>query len=214
MKRRVPQYVNEDNLQYFSSLLSSIEHFTFFGTLLGIVRDNSTIDGDDDIDFYVHSGDREALLEIIKAANFGKNIKIIENTTPYFLSVSRTVDDEDGIVDFYFYQSDDSSGYIWDKWNFSGHHRSNANAMKVPKSMIFPIEKLSYKEIFINMPNSASEVCEYLYGKNWRKPLVKKKHYITRIINNEPYIFNGNIMGRFTLLIFRVLNKVRLISMN
>ena len=214
MKRRVPQYVNEDNLQYFCSLLSSIEHFVFFGTLLGLVRDNSTIDGDDDIDFYVHARDREALLAAIKAANFGKSINIIEDTTPYFLSVSRTVDDEDGIVDFYFYRSDDSSDYIWDKWNFSGHYKSKANAMKVPKSMIFPIEQKSYKGKFVNMPNNASEVCEYLYGKNWRRPLVKKRQYITRMINNIPFIFNGNMIGRFTLFIFRVLSKVRLINMN
>ena len=46
----------EHGLTTFSEKLShnKIEHFIFFGTLLGIVRDGQPIDGDDDIDFYVN----------------------------------------------------------------------------------------------------------------------------------------------------------------
>ena len=42
------------NLKFFSKIISKIEHFVFFGTLLGLVRDGNLIEGDDDIDFYVN----------------------------------------------------------------------------------------------------------------------------------------------------------------
>ena len=37
----------------------------FFGTLLGIVRDNSLIDGDDDVDLYVNIKDKDKLIQIL-----------------------------------------------------------------------------------------------------------------------------------------------------
>ena len=51
------------SIETFSEALAEkkCEHFLFFGSLLGIVRENSPIKGDDDVDFYVnkwlvHSG--------------------------------------------------------------------------------------------------------------------------------------------------------------
>ena len=45
---------NENNLLFIIKILKDIEYFIFFGTLLGVVRDNSLIDGDDDVDLYVN----------------------------------------------------------------------------------------------------------------------------------------------------------------
>ena len=47
------------SLTFFSKLLhkEEIEHFIFFGTLLGLTRDGMPIKGDDDIDFYVNKKD-------------------------------------------------------------------------------------------------------------------------------------------------------------
>ena len=47
------------NLKFFSKIISKIEHFVFFGTLLGLVRDGNLIENDDDIDFYVNIKERE-----------------------------------------------------------------------------------------------------------------------------------------------------------
>ena len=46
---------NFSNLLFFTQLLDKIEHFVFFGTLLGLVRENNLIEGDDDIDLYVNN---------------------------------------------------------------------------------------------------------------------------------------------------------------
>ena len=40
------------NLKFFTSIIKNI-YFVFFGTLLGLTRDNNLIENDDDIDFYV-----------------------------------------------------------------------------------------------------------------------------------------------------------------
>ena len=42
------------NLLHISKLINEFEYFVFFGTLLGLVRENNIIQGDDDIDFYVN----------------------------------------------------------------------------------------------------------------------------------------------------------------
>jgi len=50
--------------------------FIFFGTLLGIVRENSCIEGDDDIDFVIHNGDvlswegREQIFDVFESNGF------------------------------------------------------------------------------------------------------------------------------------------------
>ena len=43
-------------LKKFSEELqkNKIEHFIFFGTLLGLIRDGGPIVGDDDVEFYVN----------------------------------------------------------------------------------------------------------------------------------------------------------------
>ena len=60
---------NESNLVFFSKLLINVEYFIFFGTLLGITRENRLIDGDDDIDFYVNFKDRDQLIQNLKQNN-------------------------------------------------------------------------------------------------------------------------------------------------
>ena len=47
------QKLNFQNLISISTLIKDIEYFIFYGTLLGIVRENNVIKGDDDIDFMV-----------------------------------------------------------------------------------------------------------------------------------------------------------------
>ena len=48
------QKLNYQNLMTVSPLLKNIEYFIFYGTLLGIIRGNNIIKGDDDIDFLVN----------------------------------------------------------------------------------------------------------------------------------------------------------------
>jgi len=53
-------------LKFFSAMLQDCEHFVFFGTMLGLVRDGHPIENDDDVDFYVNKKDRSKVLNILK----------------------------------------------------------------------------------------------------------------------------------------------------
>ena len=64
---------NEKNLFFFLDFFKNIEYFIFFGTLLGITRDNGLIDGDDDIDFMV---DYKSKKKLLKKMTLNKTFKI------------------------------------------------------------------------------------------------------------------------------------------
>jgi hypothetical protein len=61
-KKAVSRETNQENLTYFCKILEGIEHFVFFGTMLGLERDGGVIEGDDDIDFYVPVEERFQLI--------------------------------------------------------------------------------------------------------------------------------------------------------
>ena len=134
--KAVSRATNEDNLLFFSSLLAEIEHFAFFGTLLGLVRDNKIIEWDDDVDIYVNSAARADLLQVLQKAGLKVPLDVFPNTTPYLLQVQRTVRGEVGLVDFYFYDADADPDYIWEKWNFRARPEKANAAIKIPKKNI------------------------------------------------------------------------------
>ena len=50
---------NFSNLIFITNIISELEYFIFFGTLLGMVRENNLIENDDDIDIYVNLKERD-----------------------------------------------------------------------------------------------------------------------------------------------------------
>ena len=67
-----------------------------------------------------------------------------------------------------------------------------ANAMYVPKNIIFPLKKGKIQDIQIIIPNKPKECCEFLYGKDWKVPLSKSKDYVIDIINHKPILVKKN----------------------
>jgi len=61
---------NRANLVLVSKLLEDIDHFVFFGTLLGLTRELDLIDGDDDIDILVPIEKRDLVIEKISSIDF------------------------------------------------------------------------------------------------------------------------------------------------
>ena len=190
MFKPVPQHLNSQNLIEISAALSGIEHFIFFGTLLGIARDGDIIPNDDDIDIYV---DMNFRLEAISALS--KNgFNILEgdhpNNSNYFLQLIIERENILTYVDFYFFDSSDKN-YIIDKWNFIGKINSSAHEMHVPKDLIFPIKSYDYMNNKISIPANMKELCLFLYGKKWSEPLKKGRQYSTVILNHKPKIYTG-----------------------
>lgn len=177
------------NLKFFSKIMSKIEHFVFFGTLLGLIRDGNLIEDDDDIDFYVNINEREKLIQILKDNFIDVDLDLKVNKNKSFLQIKREINNKDAIVDFYFYEEDVDKLHIIEKWNFEGGTHDETKYLRIPKIFIHPIKQEEINSININFPAEPVYLCEFLYGKNWKIKMKKDKEYVIKVINGKPTLF-------------------------
>jgi hypothetical protein len=182
----------ERNIEAFRLIISGcagIEMFPFFGTLLGIARENSLIAMDDDVDFYVQISERGRLEERLSKLPVTVDMSLERNHSPYFLQASAVVDGEEVLVDFYFYETGAESTFISDRWNFSALWNDPRNEMRVPKEIIFPLQRKSLFDVEFFLPLSPARCCRFLYGSSWEKPLAKGSQYFISIDNYVPKLW-------------------------
>ncbi len=184
-----PQDLNRKNLIDVSTALKGIEHFVFFGTLLGLVRDGDIIPHDDDIDFYVPTEQRSAVIERLKATDFIIEEGVFPNDTDYFLQAYRLIDGVKIYIDFYLYQSNGTADFIVDRWNFLARPEVDATHLHIPKSLIYPLKTARFFDCDIVMPAKGAELCAFLYGADWQTPRHKTTEYRVKINFNTPYCF-------------------------
>ena len=200
MKKSSSNETLNHTLKVISKLLNNkCENFIFYGTLLGIVRENKLIKGDDDIDFYVNKKDRNKLIKILSNKGFDLNLNLYPNNTEYFFQINQKIDGKNIVCDFYFYDSESSKLYLEDKWNFIGNPNTEKNTLLVPKKLIFPLKKKFFNNHELFFPKHPKQVCKYLYGKNWKIPMKKEIEYKILIINGKPkqYIFKNNTFVKY-----------------
>lgn len=188
---------NFSNLLFFTQLLTKIEHFVFFGTLLGLVRENNLIDGDDDIDLYVNMKHRSELINILRKNSINVDLDLSVNKNESFLQVRRELNNKNLICDFYFYEVRDDDDFITEKWNFEGGTNDTTKHLRIPKIFIYPISKKEVQSKIINFPAQPTYLCEFLYGKNWKFKLKKDIEYEIRVIDCKPVLFKikKNFLG-------------------
>lgn len=142
--------LNENNIQNW---------FISYGTLLGIVRNNSCIDGDDDIDIIVEDIYYDKLKEILSKNNLTFTYSYGINKSRSIIKVNNTKDYCS--VDFYM-ASIDKEGNFHDKWNnilWSKCYDTNGKLVERvwnEQTLYLP---LNYEEKLINR-----------YGKDWMIP--------------------------------------------
>ena len=132
--------------------------------MLGLIREGDFIENDDDIDLLLHIRDRGKLLYKLNQLN----IKITVNE----VSIIQVMIENFGHVDIYFYEYRNTDILI--RWD--GNLLFSYND-------IFPLKKVNFKGITINIPFNSEKVIEDTYGKNWRIPL-KKDEYDWNLITN------------------------------
>jgi hypothetical protein len=186
MRRAVDRAKNTANLREMSRLLADLEHFIFFGTLLGYQREGAIIENDDDIDIYVEMSQREKLEDILAASDFSVNFRVRRNRTPYFRQATRVQDRVTTFVDFYLYEVSEDGSYIIERWNFSGQCNNPENAIHIPHNLIFPITQQPFDNFQVNVPADPAGCCAYLYGPSWQSPLKKGSGYQIVIQDNTP----------------------------
>ena len=77
-----------DDLKFIFKLLKDYSPFVFYGTLLGITRENNLIKGDDDIDILININYKKEVISILKNTESFKQSKGITND--YFTQLSTT----------------------------------------------------------------------------------------------------------------------------
>jgi hypothetical protein len=184
----VSRDLNRENLIYFSNLLAhnNIKSFAFFGTLLGLVREQDVLENDDDVDFYVDEKHRDKLIKILIADGFSINLTKSPNHSCHFLQVFHGIPFPGGAVDFYFYSVQPSLDFIVERWNFVTKFNDPLSALHIPYKLIFPLRIFYLNNHAISIPNEFESVVSWLYGPNWRVPLSKSEDYTVIIKNNKP----------------------------
>ena len=200
------------SLTIHESIMEKLNYFISFGTLLGIYRDKQLIEEDDDIDIYVEIKNRLELLKILDRAEIQYNLEVYPNTSPFFLQISRKVNNEIGLIDFYFYETNKSpKKIIIDRWNFAGKPLVDNYHLHIPTKFIFPTKTIKFKNCRVKVPKDEINLIRYLYGETWNIKLEKLTQYRTHILNNKPKIFYGAI-GEFQYLLYKILGLLKIIK--
>jgi len=188
------------------------EWFPFFGTLLGIVRDGSLIDGDDDVDIYVHHKNYDLVKSILHDNGFEIDYNQSPNDTPYFIQIESTHDGVNIRIDFYFYTDSEDGNFIHEAFSYNYSNISFQRITRIPKPLIFPLIELEYIGIIIAVPKYSEIVCDFLYGSDWREPKEKDVDYKLSIVSGRP-VDQNMLMESFSIDIVRN-NLIEFIKQN
>ena len=202
ISKKIIQNQNYENLLEVSHLIKNIEYFIFYGTLLGITRDNNIIKGDDDVDFMVDYNSKKLLLKKMTQLKTFKLNKKVSNK--YFIQYIKIKNGIKTFVDFYLYLNNSKNNYIIDKHNWLGNINDKRFSLHFPKKIIFPI----IKDGQFNVPQKPQVTCQYIYGKTWSVPLKKNINYRAEIVNNKPFLVRRSYLGSITRRIKEILNIV------
>jgi hypothetical protein len=144
--------LNENNIQ---------DWFIMFGTLLGIVRENSCIQGDDDLDIMINC-DYQHLRSTFEKQGFNFMVGNYGIKNPDTILKSHPTQ-EFGSVDFYMCNVNES-GDFHTPWN--RNHISNCYINSIEKSFI----KHPWRNTVLNLPNDYENKLICMYGSDWRVP--------------------------------------------
>lgn len=206
-KSKVSTEANTRNLIAATVALQGLPFFVFFGTLLGLVRDGHLIPGDDDVDLYVPRQARERVMKRLQ--QHGWSIGPQEcNQSPFFLQAQRVLGHETVLLDCYFYDTDPQTGDLIDRWNFSGTFWSPRSFLYLPASMIFPLVHHDLMGHAVPCPQKGEEVCAFLYGSTWQKPMNKATCYRSLVLNNTPRMLRGR-SGCVFFTVWHTLQRIK-----
>ena len=129
--------------------------FLGYGTLLGIVRNNSCIEGDDDIDIVIDKKESNKLHDLIRKKKY--KYDKIKNKVMNFDNFTRILLGHDyAPIDFYIAKNNNCNYH--ETWE------------KVVWSDVCPIVKKDWNNVILNLPNNYKTKLKNRYGDDWRTP--------------------------------------------
>jgi hypothetical protein len=127
--------------------------FVGYGTLLGLVRNHSCIENDDDIDIMIDQHNVSDIKKILKKHGFTININ-----KPNFINTHTT--DTHAQIDFYLYDVE--------------HKNANDTWSNIVWSDCFPLIKCNWNMGILYLPQEFELKLKNRYGENWRIPQSRK----------------------------------------
>jgi hypothetical protein len=204
IQKKIIHKLNLENLLILSKQLRGYKNFVFYGTLLGLVRENNILIGDDDIDILIDIKLKKKILSSIKILKKFKINKKVMNEN--FIQLVRKDNNIKTFVDLYFYINNKKNNYIEEKHNFLSSVNLKSHSLHIPKKLIFPLKK-SKKFLDVYLPRKPIDLCQYLYGKSWQKPLKKNTGYRMEVINHKPKLIKRSKLGGITRTFKQLFNN-------
>lgn len=159
---------NRQKLNYTLEIIVDIlkennynDWFIAYGTLLGIARESSCIEGDDDIDILCNFEHRVHLYNILKNNNF----TFTHHTEPNGGIIKTNATDKLASIDFYLADVDDKGNY-YDRWERCLWTNCFVNEEKT-------FNKINWHDRTLNLPNDHILKIKRRYGKDWTTPKSK-----------------------------------------
>ena len=154
-----------DTLTFIVKLLNNNDiknWFIGYGTLLGIIRDNSCIDGDDDIDIIIDSNNYEQVTKMLADNGVEVHYNYSKKTLNSKLILkTKEVPNRYCSIDFYMASLDDN-GNFYDKWENVIWSNCYDNNNKL-------IEYI-WNENKLYLPFNYETKIINRYGENWKTP--------------------------------------------
>ena len=150
------------------------------GTLLGVVRDNSLMPWDIDVDFAVLSEDKDIIIKTLEKFLTTYSIKYCQNNNwkcslhnckitldkneEYLPMVIKVFNDCDDITSNSFFVD------IELKYNYNDnlYWMVGSRKLSIPKEICFPVSSITFKDRLIKAPKETNQYLKHLYG-NWQK---------------------------------------------
>ena len=127
-----------------------------FGTLLGLIRNQSFIPNDYDMDILIKGKDRKKLIDLIP--DFAEQgIFFTRSSEPWVY----TFQHKSVSCDFYAIQEP--------KWPYNYRYCKVVDQY-IQKDFFKETEKMVFFDKEFNVPKNPTRLLEYMYGKNWRVP--------------------------------------------
>lgn len=143
---KITNLLNENNIH---------DWFIGYGTLLGIVREDSCIENDDDIDIIVNAKEKDKIHNILKNEGF----ILHHHTCDRIIKTNET--DEYASVDFYLSEVDNKGNFKdnWENVLWSNCYNSEQ------KLIIY-----QWKTTYLHLPNDYKTKLVNRYGEDWKTP--------------------------------------------
>ena len=176
--KKQPEEKLNNTLLYISNLLNknNVKNwFIGYGTLLGIIRNNNCIDGDDDVDIIIEHANYDILNKLLKENNIPliggdlgdyikKRNRKFRKTRTGIIKTEET--DDYASIDFYMATIDEKGNFydVWENVVWTNCYDTNGKLFERP-----------WKDTILYIPANPEQKLRNRYGKDWGIRIEGKK---------------------------------------